>query len=173
MNNYILFAFLIFAVYNMVSLYLINSRLKFICKLIERITKPPKPGIITFLTSEKENGMLKFVLSLPQAGAADVVSRKLTVKIGESELVALELAADALESQEFVCADNTVVVGSLVDVDDAGNESPASEFSFVIVDTIAPPQPGEVGVKVTGEFDAVEPEPQPEPEADAQDEEIV
>lgn len=173
MNKYALFAFLIFAVYNMVSLYLINSRLKFICKLIERLTRPPRPKLVTLIVSEKENGMLKFVLSLPQAGAADVVARKLVVKVGEAEAVAFELAADAFESQEFICADSTLVSGSLVDVDDAGNESPASEFSFVIVDTIAPPQPGEVGVRVTGEFDAVEPEVQPEPEADAQDEEIV
>jgi len=151
MNNYMFLCFLVFAVYNMLLLYFINANLKEIFRLLNIIVKPPKPDGISFLTSEKENGMLKFVLTLPQAGAADVVARKLTVKVGEADAVKFDLAADAVESEGFECEDNTEVTGSLVDVDDAGNESAASEFSFVIVDTFPPPQPGEVGVKVTGE----------------------
>lgn len=143
--------FLVFAVYNMLLLYFINANLKEIFRLLNIIVKPPKPDGISFLISEKENGMLKFVLTLPQAGAADVVARKLTVKVGEADAETFDLAGDVVESQEFECEDNAEVTGSLVDVDDAGNESAASEFSFVIVDTLAPPQPGEVGVKVTGE----------------------
>lgn len=151
MNRYMFLCFLVFAVYNMLLLYFINANLKEIFRLLNIIVKPPKPDGISFLISEKENGMLKFVLTLPQAGAADVVARKLTVKVGEADAVAFDLAGDVTESQEFECADNAEVTGSLVDVDDAGNESAASEFSFVIVDTLPPPQPGEVGVKVTGE----------------------
>lgn len=143
--------FLVFAVYNMLLLYFINANLKEIFRLLNTIVKPPKPDGISFLISEKENGMLKFVLTLPQAGAADVVARKLTVQVGEAEATTFDLAGDVTESQEFECADDTQVTGTLVDVDDAGNESAASEFSFVIVDTFPPPQPGEVGVKVTGE----------------------
>lgn len=151
MNNYMFLCFLVFAVYNMLLLYFINANLKEIFRLLAIIVKPPKPDGISFLISEKENGMLKFVLTLPQAGAADVVARKLTVKVGEADAVKFDLAADVVELEGFECEDNTEVTGSLVDVDDAGNESAASEFSFVIVDTFPPPQPGEVGVKVTGE----------------------
>lgn len=151
MNRYMFLCFLVFAVYNMLFLYFTNANLKEIFRLLETIIKPRKPTGISYLVLKEVNDMLKFVLTLPQAGAADVVARKLTVKVGDAEAESFDLAGDAVESQEFECADNTEVTGSLVDVDDAGNESAASEFSFVIVDTFPPPQPGEVGVKVTGE----------------------
>ena len=97
--------------------------------------------------------MLKFVLTLPTKSAADVVSRVLTVNVGEDTGV-YELAADVVETQEFECADNTEVTGTLADVDDAGNVSEPREFAFVVVDNLAPPMPGELGVKVTGESEA-------------------
>lgn len=151
MNNYVFLVFLVYVVYNILFLYFINENLKKIYRLLDRVIKPPKPSNVSFLVSQKENGMLKFVLVLPQAGAADVAFRKLTVKVGGAEAVEFNLAADVVESQEFECEDSAEVTGSLVDVDDAGNESVGRAFSFVITDTFAPPQPGEVGVKVTGE----------------------
>jgi hypothetical protein len=126
-----------------------------LCRDILKILKLRQPGFVWIKVTEsfyKEHiKMLKFKLVLPSPGASDVVSRKITVKIGEQDVLDAELAGDALETAEMSGVDNDPVVGSLVDVDDAGNMSPAREFSFVLIDSIAPPQPGELGIVVTGE----------------------
>lgn len=119
------------------------------CYIKKKVPKPKMVGLS--ILSQGETGMLKFVLTLPTVGVSDVVSRELTVAVGDVEAVLLTLSSDATESQEFEAADDTVVTGTLVDVDNAGNKSEAREFNFVIVDTIAPPQPGELGVKVISE----------------------
>lgn len=114
--------------------------------------KLPRPGLVGLsVLSQGESGMLKFVLTMPEKGASDVVSRELTVSVDGAEPVVFTLTGDVVESQEFEAADGAAVTGTLVDVDDAGNKSEAREFTFVLVDTIAPPQPGEVGVKVVSE----------------------
>jgi hypothetical protein len=100
--------------------------------------------------TKEENDMLFFEFELPAPGASDVVTRKLTVKVGSADASTVDLAVGAA-SPEFSGADNDVVEGSLVDVDDAGNSSEPSNFSFVLTDTIAPPLPGQVGLKVTRE----------------------
>lgn len=126
-----------------------------LCRDILKILKLRKPGFVWIKVTESfykgQLKMLKFKLVLPAPGASDVVSRKITVKIGEQDVLDAELSGDALETAEMSGVDNDPVVGSLVDVDDAGNMSPAREFSFVLVDSIAPPQPGELGIVVTGE----------------------
>lgn len=118
---------------------------------ILKVLRLRKPGVVFIKKISQEEDMLKFVLSLPTAGAADVVARKLSVKIGEADVALIDLPADALETAELSGAEGSPVVGSLIDVDDAGNESTPSEFSFVLTDTIAPPQPGSVGLRVTAE----------------------
>ena len=116
---------------------------------ILKVLRLKRPGKVT-LSIKGENDMLKFVLDLPSKAAPDVVSRELKVVIdGVETFEALE--GDAITSTEYAGADNAVVTGSLVDVDDAGNRSEASEFSYVLVDTIAPPAPGMVGLRVTAE----------------------
>jgi hypothetical protein len=95
--------------------------------------------------------MLNFVLDLPVASASDVVSRLVKVQIADGVVSEFSLGAADVMTPELQGADGATVVGSLVDVDDAGNVSPAREFSFVLVDTIAPPQPGEIGLRVTSE----------------------
>jgi hypothetical protein len=139
---------------NIVNLILVYNQLQILYRIYKSTKRPIKrPGKVTLKFYEGENGMLKFVLTLPKKSAADVVSRVLTVTIGE-EMQVFELAADAVETQEFECADNTKVFGTLADVDDAGNVSEPREFAFEVVDTIVPPMPGELGVKVTGESEA-------------------
>jgi hypothetical protein len=118
---------------------------------ILKVLRLRKPGVVFLRLVSEEDSMLKFVLMLPAAGAADVVTRRLVVKIGDAEPTTAELAGDAVESVEMSGEENAAVVGSLVDVDDAGNESEPSTFSFVLLDTIAPPQPGAIGLKVTAE----------------------
>lgn len=119
-------------------------------KKIYKLLRLKKPGLVFLVYEEGEEGMLKFVLVLPEAGAADVVTRELRFTVGE-ELFEVNLEGSALETMEMTGADNDAVAGTLVDVDDVGNRSEAREFSFVLVDTLAPPQPGELGLKVTGE----------------------
>jgi hypothetical protein len=109
-----------------------------------------RPGEIFIHFIEGEFGMLKFVLVLPEKSATDVVSRELSFKVGE-DVFDLVLDGNTLETEELSGEDDSEVVGTLVDVDDAGNKSLPREFSFVLVDTLAPPQPGELGVRVTGE----------------------
>jgi hypothetical protein len=116
-----------------------------------KVLRLRKPGPIFVRVYEGEDSMLKFVLVLPQKGAADVVQRELTVQVGEGDPVVVSLGGDEVESGTFEGEDGDSVSGSLVDVDDAGNKSEAREFSFVLVDTVAPPTPGEVGLKVTEE----------------------
>lgn len=112
--------------------------------------RPPMPGIITFQFTE-EKDMLKFKLMLPAPGAADVVSRELSVKIADADVLLTSLSPDAAESGEYAGQDNDAVEVSLTDIDDAGNRSDARVQSFTLVDTIAPPVPGEIGLVITEE----------------------
>jgi hypothetical protein len=119
---------------------------------ILKVLRLRQPGMVFVkVVSEGVNGMLKFKLVLPAAGASDVVARKLVIGIGTADPVTEEVAGGVLESSEYSGEDGATVAGTLIDVDDAGNESTPSAFSFVLVDTIPPPQPGEVGLVVTAD----------------------
>lgn len=121
-------------------------------RILNRKTKLDKPDFLSLrIVSQGENGMLKFVLVLPPKGADDVVSRELTYTVGSVGPNMLLVAADANETELLEGHDDEVVVGRLVDVDNAGNRSEPREFKFTLLDTIAPPQPGEVGVRVVSE----------------------
>lgn len=129
------------------GLWAINFQLEQLVKIF----RLRKPGLVYLTLWQGENGMLKFVLVLPEKGAADVVQRELTVSVGDKEPVFVTVDGDAVRSSVLEGEDGEAVTGTLVDVDDAGNKSEAREFSFVLADTIAPPMPGEVGLEVTEE----------------------
>lgn len=116
-----------------------------------KIFRLRKPGLVYVTLWQGDDGMLKFVLVLPEKGAPDVVQREVTVAVGANEPVLVTVDGDTVKTSVFEGEDGESVVGTLVDVDDAGNKSEAREFSFVLVDTIAPPMPGEVGLEVTEE----------------------
>lgn len=141
----------------LVELHNLNITLKEIAKAV-RMGR--KPGIVFPVFKDGESNMLKFYLSLPAKGAPDVVARELLVSVAGAEPALYVLEADAAQSPEFAGSDNDSVAGTLVDIDDAGNRSGASEFSFVLVDTIPPATPGAVGLVVTEEV--VDPTPEPE-----------
>lgn len=126
-----------------------------LARSILKLLRLRKPGLVylrvTGVFYEGKKKMLKFKLVLPAPGASDVASRQLTVTIGTADPQTVTLDPTAIESGEYEGEDNAAVSGSLVDTDDAGNQSEAREFSFVLTDTLAPPQPGEVGLVVTGE----------------------
>ncbi len=94
-------------------------------KLNEQILKAIRlrqPGMVFLTLVSEKDGMLKFKLVLPAAGASDVISRELSFKIGESEPESVALDGSATETAEFSGADGATVTGSLVDIDDAGND---------------------------------------------------
>ena len=109
------------------------------------------PGLVFLKVVREEDEMLFFNLVLPPVSAADVVKRQVIVTIGTGEPQTIDLVGTDLSTPELSGSDNDAVVGTLVDTDDAGNASPAREFSFVLVDTLAPPQPGELGIAITRE----------------------
>lgn len=95
--------------------------------------------------------MLEFVITLPPTTTADTVARELVVTVGDSEPAVLAPDITAVESAGLSGSDNAAVHAGLVDIDDAGNRSQASVLDAVLADTIAPPQPGQMGIRVTGE----------------------
>lgn len=123
-------------------------------KAIRKIVGRRAPGLVFLKTVREENGMLFFNLTLPPATDKDVLEggkRTVVVTVGSGSAQTFELAGTATATEELSGSDNDPVVGTLVDTDDAGNAGPAREFSFVLVDTIAPAQPGEVGLNILRE----------------------
>jgi len=106
---------------------------------------------------------LQFKVLLPTIDAADpnasdIDHRTLTVGIpGKdpavitiSDLSTVEVLADSA-GNPFVGAAGDHCVLSLVDTDGSGNNSPSRDESFTLVDTIAPPQPGDFGAAIVGQ----------------------
>lgn len=133
----------------LITMLLLIRSINNTCLSILKVLRLKKPGKVSITMFEGE-GMLSFVLTLPERSAKDVVARELTVSVDGVETVE-SLNGDSLESQAYSGLDNAAVTGRLVDIDDAGNRSEPSEFTFVLADTIAPPAPGQVGLKVTAE----------------------
>lgn len=122
-----------------------------LARSILKVLRLKTPGLVLLKIVSEEGNMLTFVLTLPAPGAADVVSRELVVSVNGGEAQTLSLDGAATESSELSGEQDNSVTGTLVDIDDAGNRSEPREFSFVLVDNLAPPQPGELGLRVTAE----------------------
>lgn len=108
--------------------------------------------------------VILFDISLPPASAPDVVRRELTVEINGVSVVH-ELPADTMSLAGLQGPQGALVHLSLVDIDDADLRSPESVLDATLLDTVPPPQPGQIGIAMTGELvlpDPVEPEPVPE-----------
>lgn len=102
--------------------------------------------------------MLKFDVPLPAVDTANantkgLTTRKLTVTIADGEPISVDAdpATEAVSDARFVGDADATVLLSLVDVDQSGNASPAREVTGTLTDTIPPPQPGEFGLRVTGQ----------------------
>lgn len=132
------------------------EQLERIATAVERIAaalkRPPMPGLFSFSANRKGHGMLNFsIVGLPAPGASDVVSRELSIQIGAAEPDVKSVALEASEVTGFSGGDNETVTVSLTDIDDAGNRSEPRVQSFTLVDNIAPPQPGEFGLRIDSE----------------------
>jgi len=130
------------------------TRIRYLERLIKSVCKS-KLGPVGFKITSERNGegmadMIRFNVTLPPKAAPDVVSRELTISIGDSQEVKM-LGADALEAEGFEGPQDSGVVVSLVDIDDSGNRSESSSISFVLADVVPPPMPGTLGVVVLDE----------------------
>lgn len=113
----------------------------------------PKPGKVSFHISQGEKNMLKFCVCLPPKSASDVQSRELCVSINDADPVKTLVDGETLHVDGFVGEHGDVVTGYLVDIDGAGNVSSPRLFKFDLVDTIAPPMPGDIGLEVLGQVE--------------------
>lgn len=93
---------------------------------------------------------LGYTISLPGLGAPDVEIRRLTIAVdGDSTDVEIKKDANGNFSQvyEIVVDQEKDVVVTLVDVDDAGNESePSDELRFTSADETPPSKPGALAI---------------------------
>lgn len=92
-----------------------------------------------------------FQVVLPPKSAPDVVRRELTVNFADGSQDVIELAADATSSDTLKGDQDSEISVALVDIDDAGNRSEPSLAAFELLDTVAPPAPGELGLSIVGE----------------------
>ena len=95
---------------------------------------------------------LQFVVDLPLAATGLVDSREVKVTVGETATVTYSLAPSSVLVEGLTGSANDPVFVSLVDVDASGNRSDPSELSAVLIDTIAPPTPGVLSLRVVGEI---------------------
>jgi hypothetical protein len=110
--------------------------------------RPHKPSLAEKVQMENSVADFGIKLSLPVPGASDVATRLLTVTVNGGDPPILQtLLGSALVSDQLVLHDNDTVVATLVDVDGHNNHSPASAaFSFTVIDDVAPPAPGALGI---------------------------
>ena len=153
----------------------INSRLDEQLLLIKQLL--PKPGSMSLLILREVNTMAarEFVcaLALPVLPSPDTVSRKLVLqKLGEPDadgnptndgdpitfdIVEPELSS--LRSPEFQFPNKQKFTATLTSKDARGNENPPHTQEFVVMDTIAPPADGDMGVLVLREIEVPNPTP--------------
>lgn len=149
-----------------------------------RRVAPPQPGKVSVrVTAEVligEEQMLQFFVDLPAktADEFDVVKRRVTVTVGDVVAEPVEVPVDTLEVGPFTGKQDAALKVECFNVDDAGNVSEtASTFEGVLLDTFAPPAPGQIGVRVTGELPDPAPEPEPvepdEPETPPEEETVA
>ena len=116
---------------------------------------------------------LTYEIVVGSPAAVDVVSRELTVVVDGVYNDPVAYAADTLSFGQVTVPQDSEVIVSVVDVDDAGNRSEPATLVFTALDVVPPPAPGGVSVVLVGEnlepeapVAPVEPEVVVEPEVD-------
>jgi hypothetical protein len=103
------------------------------------------------LRGETMANVLTYRVSVNAPVDGDVVSRVLTVTVNGVESTVVTAAGDATDLGSVDVPQDSLVVLSLVDVDDAGNKSEPATVEFTAVDTLAPAQPGGFNVTLVSE----------------------
>lgn len=123
--------------------------------VLQNIEKKPAAPVLLGVVQLRSDKSMADVLSYTVTAAlpvdADVVSRLLTITVNGEDMGTAEVAVDLTELSVFSAPQDAAVTLTLVDVDDAGNKSEPAVYSFVATDTLAPAQPGGLGVTLTGE----------------------
>lgn len=122
---------------------------------------PPTPGMgsVEFTGEEHsiiggiEVDLIKFKVTVPEEATPDVVRRDVQVTLADGSVLDGSVPGrDAGATGEFKGEQDSVVSVSIWNVDDAGNRSAEPRtFSATLLDTVAPPMPGEAGIETTGE----------------------
>lgn len=95
------------------------------------------------------------VFAFPATGAVDVAQRELSVTVNSSDPpLTRTYPAPADKSDEWVFNDADHLLAVLVDIDAHGNRSqPSAAFEYDVVDDVAPPAPGALGVSDKRQID--------------------
>lgn len=115
----------------------------------ELLQTPQRPGPLYVLV---EPAMIGFDIKVlfPAPLAADhVTSREFTSQTNDAPPVVNTFPGDAADASAGSAVIGDVVSMSLVDIDQAGNRSPASTRSITVADTVPPHQPDALNVELT------------------------
>lgn len=94
---------------------------------------------------------LVYECEMAEPSASDVVTRRLSIRVNGVPGGTATAPGNTVKFGGLRFNEGDDVELSLVDIDDAGNESPPALFSFVARDTIAPSAPGGFGAVLTHE----------------------
>lgn len=125
-----------------------------LAKLLDRLRDLPDPGPISLTVMKELDSMLQFKITLPALPdpPGDIVSGLLRVTVGDGAEQSFETTKEQTEVAGLSGEQGQAVNADYFYIDDAGNQSSASKLENMILnDTIAPPQPGALGLVVTAE----------------------
>ena len=103
----------------------------------------------------KEEGFpvaLVYEVSVSAPSDGDVVTRRLTLRVNGEEAGVIDTPGSTIKFGGLKFNEGDEVDMRLVDIDDAGNQSPPAVFSFTAADTIAPAIPGGFGAVPVSEI---------------------
>lgn len=95
--------------------------------------------------------VLTYRVSADSPVDADVVSRAVTVRVNGEDKETRVFDGKATDLGTVTVPQDAEVELSLVDTDDAGNNSPAAVFVFTATDTLPPQQPGGFNIALVSE----------------------
>jgi len=125
----------------------------------EKKCLPSQPHIIILKIEELDMNKYVYTFSVPPAGAPDVIKREFHYMVNGVTGMA-ELDMDVI-SYEMIFDEDAEVEIYMIDIDDAGNRSLASDtLKFTVVDTIPPPAPAKPDIMDVKEVIVVDPMPE-------------
>jgi hypothetical protein len=119
--------------------------------LLDSYRPPARPGPLRAHLLREEGTMLIYGITVePPSDPDEVVGRKLTVEVNGTTRETLAVAQDATELEIAFEAEDVVVL-TLTDVDEAGNEASSEPLSFTAADTLPPDAPGPLSARLIRE----------------------
>jgi hypothetical protein len=119
-------------------------------KLQNRRVSSPVGLSVFFLKKGSDMGLVYSVKCAAPVDA-DVVERRLAVKVNDAVLPVKVYDGQAVDLGELSFGDNDEVTLTLTDVDDAGNVSEPAVLQFTAKDTVPPSTPGGFSVALVRE----------------------